>query len=100
MKWKNVLTLGVGWLIERAIAKRIPRTLDELLGEVARGNADKVPPELAPALDVLKAAAVQAQMAAAVLEFERVARELQATFAKFGPEGPAKLPPPPTPRPR
>jgi thioredoxin-like negative regulator of GroEL len=83
---KHVLTLGIGYAIERLVAKRVPQTLAELLDSLARGNAEKVPPELQAALDALMRAKFDEQLtklqaASAQLEesFERAAKLADAT---------------------
>jgi hypothetical protein len=75
---KNVLTLGIGYLIERVVAKKVPKQLTKLLVGATEG-ADTVPPEVRDALSAL----ITAQMR---LEFQRVeelGRNIEANIAKL-----------------
>lgn len=82
MNWrsfgKNVLTLGIGYLIERVVAKKVPKQLTEVISDLAQGGGDKVPPELKQALDAL----ITAQIRDALAKVPEIGRQIEANIAK------------------
>ncbi len=84
MKWgnlgRNIVTLGIGYAIERYVAKKVPQTIAELLESLARGNAEKVPPEVQAALDALMRARFDDQLA----KLAEAAARLEASFEHAG----------------
>lgn len=65
-KWtaKHVLTLGLGYVVDRYVAKKAPKAVADALHGIIEGDAKRAVPELEGAMDALIRQRLDAALAA------------------------------------